>query len=77
MELSTQINKILYRAALVSIALLVVSILLNVWQFFTPKAIAATCNSFGSYSDILDSYHSGNKKLDGNGDGIPCNNRKP
>jgi len=42
----------------------------------TPKG-RPTCSSFGSYEDILASYHSGNFALDGDSDGIPCESRKP
>lgn len=61
---------------MVSIALLVVSVVVNVWQAFIPKESSGTCGSFGSYQDILDSFHHGNRGLDGDGDGIPCENRK-
>lgn len=44
---------------------------LNVWQFLSPKG-KPTCSSFGSYQDALDSFDNGNKKLDWDGDGIPC-----
>lgn len=77
MDLAAQINQMLYRTALIAIAISVVSIWFNVWLVLTPKDFARTnCNSFGSYADILDSFHKGNRGLDGNGDGIPCNNRK-
>lgn len=62
--------------ALISIALLVVSLWMNVWQVLTPKGNTGNCDSFGSYTDILVSYRSGNRGLDGDGDGIPCENRK-
>lgn len=76
MELHTHINQILYKAALLSIALFVVSVGLNVWQFLIPKGNTGNCNSFGSYADVLESFHNGNRGLDGDGDGIPCENRK-
>lgn len=76
MNLSAKVNQILYKTALISIALLVVSLSINAWQILTPKEEAGDCNSFGSYADILVSYHSGNRGLDGDGDGIPCENRK-
>lgn len=77
MNLLENINKQLYWAAIIAIALLLVSVWMNVWQILTPKDfVNANCNSFGSYADILVSFHNGNRGLDGNGDGIPCNNRK-
>lgn len=61
-----------------SVLLVIVAILLFalVCSYLTPKVIAGNCNSFGSYQDILDSFHKGNRGLDGDGDGIPCENRK-
>lgn len=61
-----------------SVLLLIVMVLLFALacSLLTPKESAGNCNSFGSYQDILDSYHKGNRGLDGDGDGIPCENRK-
>lgn len=67
---------ILYRIALITLVLLVLSLCVNVVQVFTPKVIAQDCNSFGSYADAVDSYKNGNRGLDGDGDGIPCESRK-
>lgn len=66
----------LFKIATFSLALLVLSVGLNVLQSFTPKDITGNCNSFGSYVDILISYHRGNRGLDGDNDGMPCENRK-
>lgn len=69
--LHAHINKQLYRIATISLALLIISIGVNVWFALQPKGAADTCSSLGSYSDILDSFHAGNSRLDGNRDGIP------
>ncbi len=61
-----------------SVLLVVVAALLFSLAYVSlaPKAMAQDCNSFGSYQDIMDAYHAGNRGLDGDGDGIPCENRK-
>lgn len=58
--------------------LVVVSVLLFivVMLWLRPPAIPLHCNDFGSRAEILDSFHAGNRGLDGDGDGIPCENRK-
>lgn len=74
MELHAHISQRLYWIATISLALLIVSVSCNAWQCLKPKD-AGDCNSFGSYADILDSFHHGNRGLDGDSDGAPCENR--
>lgn len=62
---------------MIFIALFVVSASLNVWQFLQPKSGASLrCKDFGSYDDILTAFYTGNRGLDGDGDGVPCENRR-
>lgn len=75
--LHARINHDLYWIATVSLALLIVSLSANVYLSLKPKGSPETCKSLGAYADILDSFHAGNSKLDGNHDGIPCNARAP
>lgn len=57
-------------------AIIVGLLLVIAFLALTPKG-RATCKSFGSYSDILAAYSAGNSALDGDGDGVPCESRKP
>lgn len=45
-------------------------------QYLQPKG-RVSCADFGSYADIMNAYNHGATYLDRNGDGIPCNSRKP
>lgn len=39
-------------------------------------AISKHCSDYGSYQAILNAFHNGNSGLDGDKDGVPCENRK-
>lgn len=74
--LHTRINGGLYKIAMISLGLLLVSACMNIWLALTPKITHGTCGSYNSYADILVAFHNGNRGLDGDGDGVPCENRK-
>lgn len=64
---------------LAAILLLIVAglFLWIIGMYLKPKASARmTCNDFASYADIMDSFRKGNRGLDGDNDGIPCENRR-
>ena len=47
-----------------------------VWYAYQPAPGQLHCKDYATYHDILDAYAHGNRGLDGDGDGIPCENRK-
>ena len=54
---------LMLRASLLAIAVSVLS---------SGPAVAQNCGSFASCSEAVESYDSGNRKLDRDKDGIPC-----
>lgn len=63
--------------------LVAVAILLYIVLYLALNPIPANgdespkhCGDFISYQAILNAFHSGNSGLDGDKDGIPCENRK-
>lgn len=73
---NTTANDTLQVIAVILIVFLMALMLVVVGLILTPKG-RATCRSFGSYADIVSSYNGGNSALDGNGDGVPCQSRRP
>lgn len=63
---------------LTMVGIIIYAILFGItYLFFQPKnSHAHTCADFTSYPDIMKDYLAGNQGLDGDGDGIPCENRK-
>lgn len=61
-----------------SILLVIVGVLLFTVMILciTPKKTAKNCNDYSSYAAIVDAFKAGNRGLDGDNDGIPCENRK-
>lgn len=63
---------------LTAVGVLVYTGLFSLTYFLFQPRISRShvCADFGSYADILKDFRAGNRGLDGDGDGIPCENRK-
>lgn len=47
-----------------------------VWQALAAGSEYYTCSSPVARTDLVRSFYAGNRGLDGDGDGIPCENRR-
>lgn len=66
-------HKVYIYTLLICTMVLIASSSAAVWSSLQPKE-PHHCGSFGSYAGALVDFKRGNAQLDGNKDGIPCEN---